>query len=179
MKKKFLIAILLLSILLPAGFVFAQNAMTSDLNSQTGAFAGNRGAGYGEARDPRMVVAYVIQILLSLLGVVFLGYTLYAGFLIMTARGEEEKVTKGKDTLRTAVIGVIIIVSAYTITLLGARIASGGRSDYDKFYREDVGDSSTNDGVIEGQTEGDGWRLRGDVRIKENPDDFLGKDPLE
>src|SRR3989338_8173076 len=61
------------------------------------------------------LVAVVIQAFLGLLGVIFLVLILYAGYNWMTAQGEEEKVTKAKDTLQRAVIGLIIIVSAYAI----------------------------------------------------------------
>ena len=33
----------------------------------------------------------------------------------MTARGEEEKVEKAKDTITRAIIGLIIVVGAYAI----------------------------------------------------------------
>jgi hypothetical protein len=34
----------------------------------------------------------------------------------MTAGGDEQKVTKAKDSIRRAIIGLIIIVAAYGIT---------------------------------------------------------------
>jgi hypothetical protein len=34
----------------------------------------------------------------------------------MTAQGDDKKVTKAKDTIRNAVIGVVIILFAYIIT---------------------------------------------------------------
>lgn len=62
------------------------------------------------------IVGIVIQAFLGLLGVLFLVYTIYAGYSWMTAQGDEEKVTKAKDTLQRAVIGLIITIGAYAIS---------------------------------------------------------------
>lgn len=62
------------------------------------------------------IVGQIIQAFLGLLGVIFLVLIIYAGFNWMTAQGEEEKVTKAKDTLQRAVIGLIITIGAYAIS---------------------------------------------------------------
>lgn len=62
------------------------------------------------------VVAHIIQYVLSFLGVIFICLIIYAGFLWMTASGDSEKITKAKDILISAVIGIIIVLSAYMIT---------------------------------------------------------------
>lgn len=61
-------------------------------------------------------VGSIIQIVLSLVGTIFVALTVYAGFLWMTAGGEDEKVTKAKDILQAAVIGLAITLAAYSIT---------------------------------------------------------------
>lgn len=66
--------------------------------------------------DPRAIVARLIQIALSLLGVIVLGLIIYAGFLWMTSGGEEDKVRNAKNILKNAVIGLVIILSAWAIT---------------------------------------------------------------
>jgi len=63
------------------------------------------------------LIQTVISAFLGLIGVILLAYLLYAGYNWMTARGEEEKVTKAKDTLKRAIVGVIIIVAAYAISI--------------------------------------------------------------
>ena len=60
-------------------------------------------------------VGMVISVFLSLLGVIFVVYIIWAGYNWMTAGGNEEKVTKAKTTLTRAVIGLIITISAYSI----------------------------------------------------------------
>lgn len=62
------------------------------------------------------VVASVIQGFIALLGIIFVILIIYAGYNWMTAGGDEGKVTKAKDTLQRAIIGLIIIVAAYSIT---------------------------------------------------------------
>lgn len=56
-----------------------------------------------------------ITVFLSLVAIIFLGLALYAGLRWMTARGNEEYVTKGKDTLEAAIIGLTIVVASYAI----------------------------------------------------------------
>lgn len=62
------------------------------------------------------IIASIIQYALSFLGVIFLVFLIYAGFLWMTAAGDQEKITKATDILQSSVIGLIIILSSYTIT---------------------------------------------------------------
>ena len=57
-----------------------------------------------------------IQVALSLLGVIFLLLTIYAGYLWMTDRGNEQQAEKAKKILTTAVIGLIIVLGAYAIS---------------------------------------------------------------
>lgn len=87
-----------------------------DLNSQLEAFAGKEGVGFEKPTDPREIVARMIKIFLSVLGIFFLLYTIYAGYLIMSSAGDQDKVNKGKSTLRTAVIGVFVIFASYSIS---------------------------------------------------------------
>lgn len=61
------------------------------------------------------IIGVTIQAGLALVGVIFLVLMLYAGYNWMTARGEEEKVEKAKDTITRAIIGLIIVVGAYAI----------------------------------------------------------------
>lgn len=75
-----------------------------------------KAAGFGEPKTIPEIIGTIIASLLSLLGVVFLVLVIYGGFLWMTSGGNEIKVLKAKKTLIQATIGLIIIVSAYSIT---------------------------------------------------------------
>ncbi len=106
----------------PAAAQLAQSAQ----NVQQTATA----AGVGNV-DLFQLIGRIIYILLSLVGVVFLGLLLYAGFLWMTAGGDTKKVDAAQSYIRNAIIGLIIIASAWTLTayilnaLTGASIGGG------------------------------------------------------
>lgn len=65
--------------------------------------------------DIRITIARIIRVALGLLGTVALLIILYAGWLWMTAAGDEEKVGRAKKTLSAGVIGLVIILSAFAI----------------------------------------------------------------
>jgi hypothetical protein len=75
-----------------------------------------KAAGYGEPRNLVEIVGALIGVFLSLLGVIFLCLVIYGGFIWMTAGGNEGKVLKAKRILQDAIIGLIIVMSAYAIT---------------------------------------------------------------
>lgn len=66
--------------------------------------------------EPEVLVGKIIQGALVVIGVIFGILIVYAGYLWMIARGNEEMVKKAIETLQTAVIGFIIVVGAYAIT---------------------------------------------------------------
>lgn len=70
----------------------------------------------GVTKTLPQLIGSVISVALSLVGFVFLGLALYAGFKWMTAQGNEKDVTSARDTLINASIGIVLIVAAYAIT---------------------------------------------------------------
>lgn len=66
--------------------------------------------------DPRIIVGRIIQVALGLLGITAVVLIIYGGFMIMTSGGNDEKISKGKNILITSVIGLGIILAAYSIT---------------------------------------------------------------
>jgi len=69
----------------------------------------------------------IIKTVLAVTGTIFLLLTVAAGLLWMTAAGQEEKIDKAKKILTGAVIGLIIILAAYTITFfVTSRFGDGG-----------------------------------------------------
>ncbi|NLZ74698.1 hypothetical protein GX917_02245 [Candidatus Falkowbacteria bacterium] len=63
------------------------------------------------------IIATIIRIALSLLAAIFLILIIVAGFQWMTAGGNEQKVEKALARIKTAVIGLIIVLAAYAITV--------------------------------------------------------------
>lgn len=127
-KKKVLSFLILSALCLSLGmFATAGEANAADLNTliRKGTPGGGGGVEnigntiYGTTADYTSLEGIVVKVIngvLGLLGVIFLALTVYAGFLWMTAQGNDENVKKAKGILTTAIIGIIIIIAAYAIT---------------------------------------------------------------
>lgn len=74
------------------------------------------GADNGGATDLPVLVGRIINTLLSVLGIIFVCFVVYAGFLYLTAAGNPDAVKKAKALLTQAIIGIVIIVAAYAIS---------------------------------------------------------------
>lgn len=61
-------------------------------------------------------IGRIIGVALSFVGALFLLLMIYGGFTWMMARGNEAEVTKAKDLITAAVIGLVIVLAAYAIT---------------------------------------------------------------
>jgi amino acid transporter len=76
------------------------------------------GIGYNESTTPDTVfdtISLIIGFVFGLLSLIFLGLTIYSGMRWMTASGKEEEVTKAKDTLKQAIIGLLIVIGSWGI----------------------------------------------------------------
>lgn len=62
------------------------------------------------------LIGGLISVLLGSLGIVFVIFIVQAGIMYMTAAGDPAKVDKAKKTIMQAVIGLIILVAAYSIS---------------------------------------------------------------
>lgn len=111
----------LLSLCAPTS-VAAVNYNDTQGAKQFEAFVGKEGADFGQAKDPRQIAAEIIRAFLVLLGTLMLVYMVYAGYLIMTAGGDEDRVNKGKHIIKNTIIGLALILSAYAITRLVVRL---------------------------------------------------------
>lgn len=67
-------------------------------------------------KDPRTMAAQIINVILTLLGIVAVVIVLLGGFKWMTSGGNEEKVGEAKKLLGAGVIGLLIILAAWGIT---------------------------------------------------------------
>lgn len=137
MKKilSFFIVTIIFSLYFFTSFALAQS-LSDQINAQIG--AGAAAAEIGAAVPPQIIIAEIIKMLLTLMGTFFTGLVVYAGYLIFTARGEDDKVEKAQKTLRGAVIGLFIILMAYGITLLVGKTvqyATGGEVNQEQNIR--------------------------------------------
>ncbi|MDD2354195.1 MAG: hypothetical protein PHH52_00250 [Patescibacteria group bacterium] len=116
MKKSFLLALLSLLIFPIIAVSQASGQLVSNpqemekMTNETG-LASNLGK-----VEIGQIAARGIQVILGFLAIIFLGLTLVSGFKWMTAGGNEEVVKKAQGTIKNAIIGLIIVLAAYTIT---------------------------------------------------------------
>jgi len=61
-------------------------------------------------------VGGIINVILGFLGIIFLILIIYAGFLWMTAGGNDDTVSKARKILINSTIGLVIVIGAYVIS---------------------------------------------------------------
>lgn len=71
-----------------------------------------------------LLFGQMISLILSFLGVIFLALIIYGGNLWMSSAGNDEAITKAKNIMASAVIGLLIIFAAYAITSVLSRIVA-------------------------------------------------------
>ena len=62
-----------------------------------------------------MIIGQAVSILLSFLGIIFIILIILAGYKWMTAGGNQEKVSEAKSSIKSSIIGLIVVVGAYAI----------------------------------------------------------------
>ena len=78
-----------------------------------------------QTNDAVGAITRVVTQLLSLVTIIAVGYCLYAGFQIMTAGGDEEKVKTGRKTIINVLIGIVVMWLAYAIVTFVLRALTG------------------------------------------------------
>src|SRR3989344_5784497 len=131
LKAATITTVVLLAVFCLPDFVRAQSIADPSSTLQTGVAVISQPLGL-PTTDIRLVVARIIRVALGLLGIVALVLIVYAGFLWMTAGGNEEKISTAKKIMVNAAIGLAIILSSYAIAsfviskLVGATTDNGG-----------------------------------------------------
>lgn len=131
-KRNFLAAVGLLSILF-CTLAFVPVKAQSLLDSQVGMDDVSRsygGANKNDVKDIRATTASIINVVIMLLGSIFVILIIVAGFLYMTSAGNEKQIEKSISYIKAGVIGLIIILAAWSITrfvfLGGSNYKQGG-----------------------------------------------------
>lgn len=108
--------------LLMASPAFA--AISSGLE-ETGKQAGYATEG---ARSLPEIIGSIIGAFAGLLGTIFMVLMVYGGWLWFTSQGDPKQVQKAKDVIINSLIGLAIILAAYSITnfVLGSLLTSTG-----------------------------------------------------
>ena len=115
MKKK-LISLFIISLFVIPFLAIPQANAGIDFGTAylDGTASGSEGLVLGK-RDPRAIATQIINIALTLLGIVAVIIVLLGGFKWMTAGGNEDKVGEAKKILGAGVIGLVIVLAAWGI----------------------------------------------------------------
>jgi hypothetical protein len=121
-ERKFRIVSIALSLVVLGVLTFA-------LFAPTNAIEFDPNGTYKEALDlpdsnPRSLATQTIQWALGLLGLVAVVMIIFGGFMWMTSAGNEQRVTKGKEILQWAVIGLVVILLSWAIVIFVFRTAT-------------------------------------------------------
>jgi hypothetical protein len=99
--------------------LYAQNAMATGIADAFVKAKNVAGAGsYATTTKATLnnTISNLITTVLSLLGIIFVILSIYGGFLYLTARGNQEQSKKAISIIKQALIGLIIVLSAYAIS---------------------------------------------------------------
>ena len=101
--------------------------------------AKNGFSGEPAIQDVPSAIGSMVGLALSFVGLAFFVLMIYGGFIWMFARGNDQDVQKAKDLIQAAIIGLIIVLMAYAITMfIGNALTEGsGGSTPDHYGRDD------------------------------------------
>lgn len=128
--KKTILKLTGLTCLLIVSLPLAALAAQADLSDLLNQAAGREGAGFNTDQELAKtglasLAGSVARAVISFLGVVFMAYIIYGGFLWMTAAGNEEHVSKARKIIRDGIIGLIVVLSAAGIYVLVINVLLG------------------------------------------------------
>jgi amino acid transporter len=119
MKKFIKLSLLILSVSIAAQLLLGTTVSAQLLNNSSELESMTKttkdAANLGDITIGQMA-AQIIQVALGFLAIIFLILIIFAGFRWMTASGNEEQVKKATKTITAAVIGLVVVLAAYTIT---------------------------------------------------------------
>ena len=67
------------------------------------------------------IAVNIINVALGIFGIVFVGLLIYGGWLYMSAAGNQDRVEQGVKTIRWAIIGILIVIASYAISVFVAQ----------------------------------------------------------
>lgn len=120
-----LVVVFCFSLLFCFGFLSIGNAAPSyDFGNNSGVseLSQSTGLDNGGAKDPEYYIGNFLRLLFSFLGIIFFILTIYSGINWMTAQGDSSQVTKAKETLIRAIVGLVICLAAYGITYFAMNV---------------------------------------------------------
>ncbi len=115
-KRLAIMAVLGASILLPSvsfASSWLDKANEGGLNTIGSTAYGENGA---PSKSLPAIIGSLVKVFLGLLGLIFVILLIVGGFQYMTAGGNQEKIDDAVKRIRNAVIGLLIVVCAFSIT---------------------------------------------------------------
>ncbi len=94
----------------------AAGSLSNSISAQLNAGAGNAGFETQNSTELRILLPSIFQVLFGFLATAYTIYLLLGGYWLLTARGQEEKISRAKDTIRRATIGLIVVMLAFSIS---------------------------------------------------------------
>ena len=76
-------------------------------------------------RHPADIIVGILNIILGFLGLFMVCLLVYAGFLYMTAGGDEKKTTAAKGYIKNSIIGIAIVLASFAVTWFVTNTLSG------------------------------------------------------
>jgi hypothetical protein len=122
-KKKFFAALFFIT-LVAGSFVGADASAQSFVDAlQKNLTKTFQAAGIAPTPDVQLedIAVNLINVALSIIGVVFTGLLIYGGWLYMTAAGSQDRIEQGVKTMQRAVIGIAIVAASLSISFFVTR----------------------------------------------------------
>lgn len=118
LKAALLTAFFSLSLALPATHIHAQGWVDT---VGEGGLDDIASEAYNQSGEPDKtlpeIVANIIEVILGFIGVILVVLIMVAGFKYMTANGNDEKVQEAVKQIRNAIIGLLIILASWGLTV--------------------------------------------------------------
>ncbi len=114
--KKSIVTIIMISMVIAFAFALAA-PVAVNAGATTDVWGGQKNnisntIGLGD-RDPRLIAASVINVVLGFIGIIAVVIVLLGGFKWMTAGGNEDKIGEAKGLLSAGVIGLVIVLASW------------------------------------------------------------------
>ncbi len=106
------------------GLIYYQIASAANLSNAFSIANESANNTYQTNRELYPILGDIISVILSIIGIIFTIFIIYAGYLWLTAAGNETKVDKAKDILKQSLIGIAVVIGAYVISYFFIQIIS-------------------------------------------------------
>ncbi|PJA08555.1 hypothetical protein COX69_01960 [Candidatus Falkowbacteria bacterium CG_4_10_14_0_2_um_filter_48_10] len=125
-SRKKLLAVILAAVFLLISFFFSGRALADDpVNNGLNA-AATIGLPNSPVNDIRLVAANILRYFLTFVGIIAVGMIIYGGYLWSVSGGDPDRINRAKKILKNAVIGLIVIISAFAIVTFIISLLTGG-----------------------------------------------------